>query len=249
MPPPRRVRTDPRRSALCGRTRLARPADGHPPRPGLLVVLPPREPGRAGPSPRRSTSTPTCAGLPFVPKRLVDGEGGPSIRTSSPTWSPRSMSASCSPPIRPRPPAGRSPTSDARSPSSCRIDRTTPAPPIADRRRIDRHVSEAIDLLWQTDELRLENDPRPSTRPAAVLAVLDDLASNVMGTLLEDVRHAAWPPASDPGRRRFRPIRFGTWVGGDRDGNPIVTAGGHPRGARPPAVERDRGAASPASTR
>jgi phosphoenolpyruvate carboxylase len=91
----------------------------------------------------------------------------------------------------------------------------------ADRDRIDRQVSEALDLLWQTDELR-RTRPTPLDEAGAVLALLDELRREVMGPLLEDftaqVRAAGLDP--DP---RWRPVRFGTWVGGDRDGNPYVT--------------------------
>ena len=86
-----------------------------------------------------------------------------------------------------------------------------------DRRRIDEHVSEAIDLLWQTDELRLHR-PTPLDEAANVLSLLDGLRTDVMPRLLEDFALQA-----GEGGERLRPIRFGTWVGGDRDGNPFVT--------------------------
>jgi phosphoenolpyruvate carboxylase len=100
-------------------------------------------------------------------------------------------------------------------------ERGDPRMPPADRERLDRHVSEAIDLLWQTDELRRQR-PTPLDEAGAVLALLDELRRDVMGPLLEDftdqIRAAGLEP--DP---LLRPIRFGTWVAGDRDGNPYVT--------------------------
>ena len=85
----------------------------------------------------------------------------------------------------------------------------------------DRRLAEVIDLLWLTDELRRER-PEPSTRPAtrcstsrrparhAVPAVLADLAE-VLARFGVDLPLTATP------------LRFGTWTGGDRDGNPNVT--------------------------
>lgn len=88
--------------------------------------------------------------------------------------------------------------------------------------RIDRHVAETIDLLWQTDELRLDR-PTPLDEARNVLMVLDELRRDVMPSLLEGFAEDLPETAvADPWM--LRPIRFGTWVGGDRDGNPNVTA-------------------------
>jgi phosphoenolpyruvate carboxylase len=100
-------------------------------------------------------------------------------------------------------------------------ERSDPRHDAAEQTRIDRHVCEAIDTLWQTDELRL-NPPSPVDEANVVLAVLDDLRSEVVSPLLEDCvdRLRAGGIEASP---LLSPVRFGTWVGGDRDGNPFVT--------------------------
>ncbi|HEX2028683.1 MAG TPA: phosphoenolpyruvate carboxylase [Nitriliruptorales bacterium] len=99
--------------------------------------------------------------------------------------------------------------------------RNDPRATAADRDRVDRRLAEVIDLLWQTDELRLER-PRPTDEARAVLYYFDDLFSQVVPDLFDEFAEhvhqlgVAFPADSTP-------IRFGTWVGGDRDGNPNVT--------------------------
>ncbi|MDZ7675579.1 MAG: phosphoenolpyruvate carboxylase [Acidimicrobiales bacterium] len=90
-----------------------------------------------------------------------------------------------------------------------------------DLARVDRHVSEIIDLLWQTNELRVTR-PTPMDEANTVLSVLDDLWDDVVPALLEDIVTALHARGIDPDPR-LRPLRFGSWVGGDRDGNPYVT--------------------------
>jgi phosphoenolpyruvate carboxylase len=87
--------------------------------------------------------------------------------------------------------------------------------------RIDRRVSEIIDLIWQTDELRLTR-PTPLDEARLTVFFLDQLFTDVMGDLTDDLTVAVGRLGIRPDRR-WRPIRFGTWVGGDRDGNPFVT--------------------------
>lgn len=86
--------------------------------------------------------------------------------------------------------------------------------------RIDRRVAEVIDGIWQTDELRLEQ-PLPIDEARSAIYYFDLLFRQVIPNLADEVDRQLsrlGVPTSPT------PIRFGTWVGGDRDGNPSVTA-------------------------
>lgn len=85
---------------------------------------------------------------------------------------------------------------------------------------IDRRSAELIDQIWQTDELRTER-PTVVDEARSALYYLISLAEDVMPQLTEivDTQLHRLSPGTDTA-----PLRFGTWVGGDRDGNPGVTA-------------------------
>lgn len=87
-----------------------------------------------------------------------------------------------------------------------------------DRARIDRRVAEIIDQIWQTDELR-QVRPEPIDEARSMAFYLDQLFTDVLPALGEaiDLELDRLAPGF------HAPIRFGTWVGGDRDGNPHVT--------------------------
>ncbi|MBK9180301.1 MAG: phosphoenolpyruvate carboxylase [Acidimicrobiales bacterium] len=90
-----------------------------------------------------------------------------------------------------------------------------------DRQRRERRLAETIDLLWQTDELR-HGRPEPLEEASSVLYFVEVLARDVLPDLLDDLS-ATLASVGTSLPVDARPLRLGSWVGGDRDGNPNVT--------------------------
>ncbi len=94
-------------------------------------------------------------------------------------------------------------------------------------RESERHeqaIIAEITALWQTDEVRRRQptvrdeirmglDYYPSVLFKTLPALYDELADDFRETYGEEL-----PPNALP-----RVLRFGSWIGGDRDGNPLVT--------------------------
>ncbi|HKX76390.1 MAG TPA: phosphoenolpyruvate carboxylase [Acidimicrobiia bacterium] len=97
-------------------------------------------------------------------------------------------------------------------------ERLEPTTSARERSRIDRRVAELIDQIWQTDELRAER-PQPIDEAKSAIFYLDQLFTHVLPDLGEEIDLAL----SRLGHAGLPALRFGTWVGGDRDGNPAVT--------------------------
>src|SRR6266550_4302863 len=100
------------------------------------------------------------------------------------------------------------------------VERSTAAT-TTEAERAERRIAEVIDAMWQTDELR-QGKPEPLEEASSVLFYLDELYRQVVPDLLEDLdRQLARLGVALP--LEARPLRFGNWVGGDRDGNPFIT--------------------------
>ncbi|GAA5021713.1 phosphoenolpyruvate carboxylase [Terrabacter aeriphilus] len=96
-----------------------------------------------------------------------------------------------------------------------------PRRPASDGPRAERRLAELVDMLWQTDELRIVR-PEPTDEARTALHTLRFLADQVVPDLLAELDRTlegigVTLPTS------ARPLRFGAWAGGDRDGNPNVT--------------------------
>jgi len=87
----------------------------------------------------------------------------------------------------------------------------------------ERALRLQILLLWQTAMLRLSRlrlrDEINEALGYYQLSLLDELPAVHAELVAEVARH--WPDATPPARPV---LRMGSWIGGDRDGNPFVTA-------------------------
>jgi phosphoenolpyruvate carboxylase len=100
-------------------------------------------------------------------------------------------------------------------------------PPSGDR-DIRRQLREEITVLWQTAELR-RGAPSPIDEVRTAMVVFDEtiyrLVPRLYGlvdTLLPGQRNARTRELERPSVPAF--LRFGSWIGGDRDGHPAVTS-------------------------
>ncbi|MCC4906777.1 phosphoenolpyruvate carboxylase [Microbacterium sp. cx-59] len=94
----------------------------------------------------------------------------------------------------------------------------------SDQRRAERRMLEEVDTLWRTAPLRPEK-PSPTDEVRAVMAVFDDTLFTTVPRVyrrVDDTLQGSSTGSRPPIVRPF--VRVGTWVGGDRDGNPFVTA-------------------------
>ena len=88
---------------------------------------------------------------------------------------------------------------------------------------IDRKLYSEIAIIWKTDELK-------RTKPSALdeakwgLAVIEDSLWDTIPRVYKRLNDIFRKNLNKDLPRNFNPIQFGSWMGGDRDGNPNVTS-------------------------
>ncbi|TYK43304.1 phosphoenolpyruvate carboxylase [Actinomadura decatromicini] len=104
------------------------------------------------------------------------------------------------------------------------MTRLDAGPGWTEREEIERALREEIDLLWRT-ALRRETQMDPLDEVRTAMAAFDETIFRVVPRIYRTLDRAL--DGGDTGARppKARPyLRFGSWIGGDRDGNPYVTA-------------------------
>ncbi len=94
----------------------------------------------------------------------------------------------------------------------------------AEEHRARRRMLEEIDTLWRTAPLRAEK-PTPTDEVRTVMGVFDETLFTTVPHVyrrIDDALRGDESGSSEPVVPAF--VRIGSWVGGDRDGNPFVTA-------------------------
>ncbi len=88
---------------------------------------------------------------------------------------------------------------------------------------LERKVFDEITIIWNTDEIK-RSKPTPAEEARWGLAIIED---SLWDTIPKVYRRLNQIFENNMGRglpKNFNPIEFGSWMGGDRDGNPFVTA-------------------------
>jgi phosphoenolpyruvate carboxylase len=87
---------------------------------------------------------------------------------------------------------------------------------------VERRLAEEVSALWRTDPLRRQT-PEPLDEVRAAMALFDQTIFRELPHVLRELDRAlGGDGTAAPSARPY--IRWGSWVGGDRDGNPNVTA-------------------------
>ena len=88
---------------------------------------------------------------------------------------------------------------------------------------LDRKLYSEIAIIWKTDELK-RTKPSPLDEARWGLAVIEDSLWDTIPKVYKRLNDIFRKNLKKDLPRDFNPIQFGSWMGGDRDGNPNVTA-------------------------
>ncbi len=88
---------------------------------------------------------------------------------------------------------------------------------------LDRKVFDEITIIWNTDEIK-RSKPTPAEEARWGLAIIEDSLWDTIPKVYRRLNQIFEKNMGKGLPKNFNPIEFGSWMGGDRDGNPFVTS-------------------------
>ncbi len=86
---------------------------------------------------------------------------------------------------------------------------------------LEKKLHEQITSIWKTDELK-RSKPTPAQEAKWGLAVIEDSLWNSVPKICSRLDEAVYKYSGKNLPINYSPFKFGSWMGGDRDGNPNV---------------------------
>ena len=88
---------------------------------------------------------------------------------------------------------------------------------------LDKKLYDELTIIWNTDDLK-RFKPSPFDEARWGLAVIEDSLWDTIPKVYRRLNSIFLKNMKKGLPKNFNPIEFGSWMGGDRDGNPNVTA-------------------------
>ena len=88
---------------------------------------------------------------------------------------------------------------------------------------LDKKLYDELSIIWNTDELK-RSRPTPSDEARWGLAIIEDSLWETIPKVYRRLNDIFVKNIGKGLPKNFNPIEFGSWMGGDRDGNPNVTS-------------------------
>ena len=88
---------------------------------------------------------------------------------------------------------------------------------------LDKKLYDEITIIWNTDEIK-RSRPTPPEEARWGLAIIEDSLWDTIPKVYRRLNQIFEKNMGKGLPKNFNPIEFGSWMGGDRDGNPFVTS-------------------------
>ena len=88
---------------------------------------------------------------------------------------------------------------------------------------LDKELFDELTIIWNTDDLK-RSKPSPFDEARWGLAIIEDSLWDTIPKVYRRLNSIFLKNMNKNLPKNFNPIQFGSWMGGDRDGNPNVTA-------------------------